>query len=167
MFETPAELLELQRLFDATLSRANPHMLSIVTAERRLTARQVATYLMGTRHVSFATVTRNGEPRVSPLDSLFIHGRFTMGTGGGAARIRHLRANPACSATYLEGDRVAVVVNGKVEWIGPDHLDHDEIHEIWRATYGSDPYDLGPDVTLFRIEPASMWAYAGDPEQFA
>lgn len=166
MLETPDELLELQRLFDATLGRANAHMLGIVTPERRLNARQVATYLQGTRHVAFATVTPAGEPRVSPLDSLFIHGRFTMGTGGGAARIRHLRANPACSAAYLEGDRVAVVVNGSVEWIGRGHRDHDQIHEMWRATYGTDPYDLEPDVTFFRIEPASMWTFGAHPEEF-
>jgi hypothetical protein len=167
MLETAEGIRELQRLFDATLGRANAHMLSIVTPERRLSARQVVAYLQGTRHVAFATVTRKGEPRVAPLDSLFMHGRFTMGTGGDAARIRNLRANPACSAAYMEGDRVAVVVNGMVEWIGRGHRDHDAIHEIWRAAYGADPYDLGPDVTFFRIEPASMWAYSFDPEQFA
>jgi hypothetical protein len=167
MLETAEEIAELQRLFDTTLSGANAHMLGIVAPERRLTARQVATYLQGTRHVAFATVTPRAEPRVSPLDSLFIHGRFTMGTGGGAARIRNLRANPACSAAYMEGDKVAVVVNGTVEWIGRGHRDHDLIHDIWSETYGSDPYDLGPDVTFFRIEPTSMWAYALHPEQFA
>src|SRR5450756_1119306 len=101
MLETAEEIRELQRLFDATLGRANAHMLSIVTPERRLSARQVVAYLQGTRHVAFATVTLKGEPRVAPLDSLFIHGRFTMGTGGDAARIRNLRANPACSAAYM------------------------------------------------------------------
>jgi hypothetical protein len=89
MLETAAQMAELQRLIDATLSWANAHMVGIVARERRLTARRVA----------FATVTPRAEPRFSPLDSLFIHGRSTMGTGGGAARIRNLRANPACSAT--------------------------------------------------------------------
>jgi hypothetical protein len=28
------------------------------------------------------------------------------------------------------------------------------------------PYDLGPGVTLFRIVPASMWAFASRPEEF-
>ena len=167
MFESEAEIAEMQRLFDDTLRRANPHMLSIVTPERRLSARQVAAFLQGTRHVALATVTAKGEPRVSPIDCLFIHGRFTMGTGGEAARLRHLRANPACSATYVEGDRVAVVVNGTVEWIGREHPDHCEIHGTWQATYGMDPYDLGPGVTLFRIAPASMWAFASQPEKFA
>ena len=43
MFETEAELAELQAMLDAHLARANRHMTAIVTPERRLTARQVAT----------------------------------------------------------------------------------------------------------------------------
>ena len=101
-------------MFDASQARANSHMRSIVTPERRLTARQVVAYLQGTKHVAFATVTERGEPRVSPLDALFIHGRFTMGTGANAARVRHLRANPACSAVHMDGERIAVVANGRV-----------------------------------------------------
>ncbi|MGD0123085.1 MAG: pyridoxamine 5'-phosphate oxidase family protein [Candidatus Limnocylindrales bacterium] len=165
MFETTEEIAELQRLFDATLSRANAHMLSIVTPERRLSARQVVAYLQDTKHVALATVTPRGEPRVAPLDALFIHGRFVMGTGGEAARLRHLHANPACSAAHMDGDRIAVVVNGHAEWIERGHPD-DELVAAWRRIYGSDPYELGPDVTFFRIVPASMWAYAFHPEEF-
>ena len=165
MFETEAELQRLQELFDAHLAGANRHMTSIVTPERRLTAKQVATYLQGTKHVAFATVTSKGEPRVSPLDALFIHGRFTLSTGTGATKIAHLRRNPACSAVHVDGDRVAVVVNGTVEWLERGHPDHDEIHAAWTANYGSDPYTWG-EVVFFRIEPASMWAYAFHPEEF-
>src|SRR5215208_3655107 len=165
MFETDAELDRLQQLFDAHLARANPHMLAIVKPERRLAARQVATYLQGTKHVAFATVTSKGEPRVSPLDSLFIHGRFTVSTATGATKIAHLRRNPACSAVHVDGDRIAVAVNGSVEWITRDHPDHDEIHAAWTKNYESDPYTWG-DVVLVRIEPATMWAYAFHPEEF-
>ncbi len=165
MFETEAEIQQLQALFDAHLARANRHMTSIVTPERRLTARQVVTYLQGTKHVAFATVTSRGEPRVSPLDALFIHGRFTLSTGTEATKIAHLRRNPACSAVHVDGDRIAVAVNGVVEWITRDHPDHDEIHEAWTKTYESDPYTWG-DVIFFRIQPASMWAYAFKPEEF-
>ena len=166
MFESEAEIAEMQRLFDETLRVANAHMLSILTPERRLSARQVAAYLQGTRHVALATVTAKGEPRVSPVDAFFIHGRFTMSTGGEATRLRHLRANPACSAAYVEGDRIAVVVNGAVEWIGREHPDHREIHGTWQTIYGMDPYDLAPGVTIFRIAPSSMWAFASQPEEF-
>ena len=165
MFETEAELAELQALFDTHLARANPHMTSIVTPERRLTARQVATYLQGTKHVAFATVTSKGEPRVSPLDALFIHGRFTVGTAQGATKLAHLRRNPACSAVHMDGDRIAVAVNGEVEWIGRDHPDHDDIHGAWTKQYESDPYTWG-DVVFFRIKPQTMWAYAFHAEEF-
>lgn len=166
MFETEAELAELQAMFDAHLAHANPHMQGIVTPERRPTARQVARYLTGTKHVAFATVTSQGAPRVSPLDMLFIHGRFTLSTGGGTTKVRHLRTNPACSAVHLDGDRIAVVVNGTVEWMTHEHADHDEIHRIWSETYESDPYSWGDGVVFFRIQPSSMWAYAASPEEF-
>lgn len=41
MFETDAEIAQLQAMFDAHLASANPHMTGIVNPERRLTARQV------------------------------------------------------------------------------------------------------------------------------
>jgi hypothetical protein len=166
MFETDAEIGKLQALLDAHMATANPHMTGIVTLQRRMTARQLVSYLTGTRHVAFATVTSRGEPRVSPLDSLFIHGRFTLSTGGAATKLKHLRRNPACSAVHSDGDRVAVAVNGSVEWIGRDHPDHDEIHGTWEAQYGSDPYSWGGEIVFFRIVPASMWAYAFHPEEF-
>jgi hypothetical protein len=111
-------------------------------------------------------VNARGEPRVSPLDSLFIHGRFTLSTGGAATKLKHLRRNPACSAVHVDGDRIAVAVNGTVEWIGRDHADHDEIHRAWSNNYESDPYSWGDDIVFFRIQPKSMWAYAFHPEEF-
>jgi hypothetical protein len=166
VFETDAEIAELQALFDAHVAGANPHMAAIVTPERRLTAQQVVRYLQGIKHVAFATVTSRGEPRVSPLDSLFIHGRFTVSTGAGATRLAHLRRNPACSAVHLDGDRIAVVANGTVEWLPRDHPDHDEVHRVWSRTYHADPDSWGTGVVLFRIQPRSMWAYAFHPEEF-
>jgi uncharacterized pyridoxamine 5'-phosphate oxidase family protein len=166
MYETDADLAELQRMFDAHLAAANPHMRGIITPKRRLSARQVVKYLSGIKHVALATVTSEGEPRVSPLDTLFIRGRFTLSTGGEATRLRHLRANPACSAVYMEGDRIAVVANGVVEWIPRDHIDHDEIHGAWQEAYESDPYDWGDEIVFFRIQPSSMWTYAFHPEDF-
>ena len=88
----------------------------------------------------------------------------TLPTDVTATRIAPLRANAACSAVYVEADRIAVVANGTVEWIR-EHIDHDEIHAAWTATYLSDPYSWG-DVIFFRIAPISMWAYATHPEEF-
>jgi len=104
MFESEEEIRELQGLIDRTFDHANPHLAAIVKPERRLNARQVVRYLQGTKHVAFATVNPKGEPRVAPLDGVFVRGRFTVSTGGRAARLEHLRANPACSAAHVDGD---------------------------------------------------------------
>src|SRR5262245_57995215 len=132
MFETDAEIEELDALIEATLARANPHLLRIVKPERRLNARQIVRYLQGTKHVAFGTVNERGEPRVAPLDGVFIHGRFTVSTGGRAARLSHLRANPACSAAHMDGDTIGIVVNGYVTIYGQGDDGVDEIESVWR-----------------------------------
>jgi uncharacterized pyridoxamine 5'-phosphate oxidase family protein len=165
--ETEAELTWMQELLDATFARANPHLLAIVTPERRLNARQMAAYLQGTKHVAFGTVTAKGEPRVAPLDGVFVHGRFTLSSSERSARVRNLRRNPACSGAHMVGDEVAVVANGTAEFLVPGRADHDEVHAVWTELYGSDPYTWDDDVVLWRLEPVSMWAYAPRATEFA
>jgi hypothetical protein len=164
--ETQAELAWLQELLDATFARANPHLTGIVTPERRLSARQVAAYLKGTKHVAFGTVNARGEPRVAPIDGVFVHGRFTLGSSERSARVRNLRRNPACSGAHMIGDDVAVVANGTAEFLTPEHPDHDEVHAIWSELYGSDPYSWGDAVVMWRLEPVSMWAYSPRAGEF-
>lgn len=166
MHETDADIERLQRLMDDTLAHAGPHMTSIVTPEKRLRASQLVRYLDGTKYVAFGSVTPAGEPRVSPLDTLFVRGRFTLSTDTSAERITNLRHNPACSLVHMVGHTIAIVVHGTVEWIPRDHRDHDEIHSIWTAAYESDPYTWGDEIVLFRAEPAAMWAYAQHPRDF-
>src|SRR5256885_7061376 len=166
MFESEDDVRELQTLFDRTFARANPHLAGIVKRERRLSARQVVRYLQGTKHVAFATVNERGQPRVAPLDGVFIHGRFTVSTGGAAARLRHLRANAACSATHMDGDTVGIVVHGHATIIGREDPASSEIEPAWREIYGSSPFEWGEGVVFMRIEPTSMWADALHPEHF-
>ena len=166
MFETEDEVRELQQLIDRTFAQANPHLANIVKPERRLTARQVVSYLQGTKHVAFGTVNERGEPRVAPLDGVFIRGRFTVSTGGEAARLRHLRVNPACSAAHMDGDRIGIVVHGHATIIGQGDDGVDEIEPIWTEIYGWSPFEWGAGVVFMRIEPTSMWAYAFHPEEF-
>lgn len=167
MFETEEEIEELDELLDRTLSHANAHLTRIVKPERRLNARQVVRYLQGTKHVAFATVNERGQPRVAPLDGVFIRGRFTVSTGGDAARLRHLRANAACSAAHMDGDTVGIVVHGHATIIGREDPPAAEIEPAWREIYGSSPFEWGDGVVFMRVEPTSMWAYAFHPENFA
>ena len=163
MFESDDEIRELDDLFARTFARANPHLVEIVKEGRRLNAKQVVRYLQGTKHVAFATVNEHGEPRVAPLDGVFIHGRFTVSTGGRAARLRHLRANAACSAAHVDGDTVGIVVHGHATIIGRDDDRVADIEPVWREIYGSSPFEWGEGVVFMRIEPTSMWAYAFHP----
>ena len=104
MRETAEEVQWLQALMDATHARANAHMAAIVKPERRLSAAQVVAYLQGLKHVAFGTVNARGEPRVSPLDGHFVHGRFTLSTGrdrhvGGTSNAIRPAAQPTTLAT--------------------------------------------------------------------
>jgi uncharacterized pyridoxamine 5'-phosphate oxidase family protein len=166
VLESDDELRQLQALIDRTFARANPHLAQIVKPGRRLNARQVSHYLQGTKHVAFATVNERGEPRVAPLDGVFIRGRLTVSTGGGAARLRHLRANPACSAAHVDGDTIGIVIHGHATLIGRGDDGVEEIEPVWREIYGSSPFEWGDGVTFMRVEPSSMWAYAQQPESF-
>jgi uncharacterized pyridoxamine 5'-phosphate oxidase family protein len=166
MYETDDDVRRLQELLDRTLTRANPHLTSIVSPERRLSARQVVNYLHGTKHVAFATVNERGEPRVAPLDGVFVRGCFTVSTGGQAARLRHLRANPACSAVHMDGDRVGIVVHGGARILEQADEGVEDLDRVWTEIYGSSPFSWGEGVVYMVVEPTSMWAYAFHPEEF-
>ena len=103
---------------------------------------------------------------MAPMDGVFIRGRFTVSTGGEAARLRHLRSNPACSAAHMDGDRIGIVVHGHATIIGQGDDGVDEIEPVWTEIYGWSPFEWGAGVVFMRIEPTSMWAYAFHPEEF-
>ncbi len=166
MFETAQELDELQALIDRSFAGAGPHLLAIMTPDRRLTARQVARYLDGIKHVSLATVTARGEPRVAPLDSLFVRGRFVVSTGGRSIRLRHMRSRPAVSLSHVVGDDVALVVNGRAVIIERGDPGADELDRIATGIYGSSPFSWGDGVVFIRVEPDVMFAYAFHPENY-
>src|SRR5947208_6396770 len=115
MLETREELAQLQELMDASMAAAGPHISSIITAERRLTAAQLCEQLTGMRLLSVATVTADGRPLAGPVDGYLLHGSFWFSSGRGSVRMRHLAARPAVSATHLPGDELAVTVHGRAE----------------------------------------------------
>lgn len=166
MYETETELAQLQALIDRSFAQAGPHLLSIMRSERRLTARQVSRYLQDTRHVAFATVNAKGEPRVSPLDGVFLHGRFYACTGGSAVRVRHLRRQPAVSLTHFSGDEVAIVIHGTAELIERGDPAAPALEAEFTRIYGASPYAWAPNVLFIGVVPQTMLAYAPHPERF-
>ena len=137
-----------------------------MTPERRPTARQVVRYLDGIKHISLATVTARGEPRVVPLDSYFVHGRFVASTVGRSARLRHLRPAPRSASRMSSGTKVAVVVNGRAAIIERGDPQAEGLDRISTGIYGSSPLSWGEGGVFVRVAPAVMFPYAFHPEDF-
>ncbi|WP_194898617.1 pyridoxamine 5'-phosphate oxidase family protein [Catenulispora pinisilvae] len=115
MHETPEELTALQDLLDASAATAGPHLRDIITNDRRMSATALTDHLQGMRLITVATATADGRPLTGPFDGYFLHGSWWFSSGPDAVRIRHLKARPAVSATYLPGEQVAVTVHGQAE----------------------------------------------------
>jgi len=111
--ETPDDLAALQRLLDESDARAGPHLRSIITPERRLTAEQLSERLTGMRLLALATATADGRPIVGPVDGIFFRGAFHFGSSPDSVRYRHIRARPHVSATHVPGEDLAVTVHGR------------------------------------------------------
>jgi tellurite resistance protein len=159
MRETTEETAALQALIDASYARSTSHLRDIVSGERRLSAEQVVRALEGMKVLTLATVTAKGEPRVSAVDGHFLHGRWTFGTDGRAAKARHLGARPAVSAAHADGERLGIFCHGRAVRLTPDDPSWDETIAHWTAHYGSDPTTWGDDVRMYRIEPTWFVGY--------
>lgn len=167
MHETDDDVAALQALLERSAARMSPYMRSILTPDRRLSAQQVVAYLQGVKHVALATVAARGEPRVSPMDALFVRGRFHAASGGAAARVEHLRRDPAVSLTHFVGEDIAITVHGRALLLARDHAEVPVVEKLYVDVYGSSPFDWADDVVLIRVEPDVMYASAPDPTKFA
>jgi nitroimidazol reductase NimA-like FMN-containing flavoprotein (pyridoxamine 5'-phosphate oxidase superfamily) len=111
--ETPADIAALQELLDRSYAGAGPHLLLILTPERRLEAAQLAGRLTGMCLLVLATATADGRPICGPVDGIFYRGAFHFGSSPDSVRFRHIRARPSVSATHLPGEELAVTVHGR------------------------------------------------------
>jgi general stress protein 26 len=157
MLETPEELARLQNLLDASHARATEHLRGIINDDRTLSAEQVAGLLTGMRVISAATVTADGEPRISAMDGHFLHGTWTFSTSRQAAKARHLAARPGISVAHIDGEALAVFSHGRAVELTGDELARADEH--YTAHYGSSPLSWG-DVVMYRLEPTWMVGYA-------
>jgi hypothetical protein len=162
MKETSEEVTELQRLLDAAYDRSTEHLRNIITGPRKLDAQDLTKVLTGMRTINLATVTVGGEPRISAVDGHFLHGRWVFTTSGTAAKARHLRARPAASISYVDGERIGVFSHGRVEFLDENHPDFAEIEEHLTSHYGSSPSSWGEEIVYCRLRPSWMVGYAFD-----
>lgn len=115
MYETPEETGRLQQLLDRSVAAAGPHLLDILTPERRLTAAEICERLHGMRLLVLATATADGHPLAGPVDGYLLHGSWYFSSSRDSVRMRHLAVRPYLSATHLPGDELAVTVHGHAE----------------------------------------------------
>ena len=167
MYETGAELAELQGLLDESLAGATEHLRAIIRpGERTLTAAQLVNVITGMCTLAVSSVTARGEPRVSGADGHFLHGRWIIRTARSAAKAGQFAARPAVSLAHLRGDDFGVFTHGTVHELnpagGPADPDWPAIHEHLTRHYDSDPLSWG-DVVVYRVQPHWMVAYAADP----
>lgn len=161
MYETEAEVAELDRLLDASLRRGSEHLRSIMTeGDRTLNAAETCRVLTGMKTLAVATVTQAGEPRISGVDGHFLHARWVFTTAGNAVKARHLRARPAVSVAHIVGDDLGVFAHGSVEFLTDAHAEFAAIEEHLVQHYGSSPSSWGDDIVYLRVQPRWMVSYA-------
>ena len=159
MRETETDLLRLQDVLDESYEKAGPHLRSIITPERRLSAADLADKLTGMKILALATVNSRGAPIVGPVDGIFYRGEFWFGTSPDAMRIRHIRRNPAVSATYVPGEEVSVTVHGTAHIEGAPTELPDGFGEVCREIYGDEWLDWGKDALYCRVEAARVFTF--------
>jgi pyridoxine/pyridoxamine 5'-phosphate oxidase len=162
MKETTEEVAELQRLLEAAYERSTEHLREIISDERRLTAAELVRILQGMCTLNLATVTAKGEPRISAVDGHFLHARWVFTTSAQAAKARQLRARPAASISYVDGERLGVFSHGQVEFLTTGHPDFAEIEAHLVAHYGSSPSTWAEEIAYCRLQPHWMVGYAHD-----
>jgi nitroimidazol reductase NimA-like FMN-containing flavoprotein (pyridoxamine 5'-phosphate oxidase superfamily) len=166
MHETSADLAALQALLDRSYEAAGPHLLSIHTPERRLTAEQLAERLQGMRLLALATVTADGRPIVGPVDGVFLRGAFHFGSSPDSVRFRHIRRRPQVSATHLPGEELAVTVHGRATPVDVNAEEGAELRQtlldIYLPRYGESWLRILEGGAFARIDAERMFTFHMD-----
>jgi len=165
MRETPEELAALQQLIDASFAAASGHLRGIMAPERRLTAERIVADVPSPAVLNVATVTRNGEPRISALDGHFLHGRWYFTTAGDSPKVMHITARPAVSASFTPRDGYGIFCHGDARLVDGDEkqmlIDH------CTRVYGRSPETFGDGIAYVRIEPKWLVGFAFSEEEMA
>jgi nitroimidazol reductase NimA-like FMN-containing flavoprotein (pyridoxamine 5'-phosphate oxidase superfamily) len=170
VLETAADLERLQGLLDTSFEGAGPHLVRIITPERRLSADQVAETLTGMRLLALATVTADGRPIVGPVDGVFLRGSFHFGSAPDSVRAGHIRARPQVSATHLPGEELAVTVHGRAVPVDVGAEEGAELRrallDVYLPRYGPEWEEfLDSGVLYWRIEATRMFTFRFEGEE--
>ncbi len=165
MHETSADIVRVQSLLDRSYERAGPHLLSIHSPERRMTAEELCRRMAGMCLLTLATTTSDGRPLTGPVDGILYRGAFHFGSSADSLRFTHIRTRPEVSATHLPNEELAVTVHGRaipIDVRAPEHRGfRDTLLEVYVPRYGEEWetfLDSGP--VYARIEAERMFAFS-------
>jgi hypothetical protein len=169
MHETPEDIRALQMLLDQSYDSGGPHLRSIITPERRVSAAELAARLVGMRLLVLATVSADGRPINGPVDGIFYRGAWHFGSSPDSVRFRHIRRRPHVSATHLPAEEFAVTVHGRATQLdlrSPEEAGFRQtLLEIYVPRYGreweTEFLDRGP--VYARIEADKMFTFQMTP----
>ncbi len=164
VFETGAELTELQRLLDASFERAGERVHGIYSADKQLSARKLAGF-RGVKLVAVASVNTKGEPRVAPRSAAFLHGKFYLAANTESILVRRLERNPMVAITYFEDD-LLLMSHGEVTFLLKRQAAFRGISQEWKKAFdgGKDALQ-GIDVFL-RVDATHLVAFAQCAERY-
>ncbi len=166
MYETAEDLERLDVQLSASIERAGPFLRSsFQMPEHSLNARQLTHAVQGVKPVALATVTSKGEPRVAPIGAFLYRGDFYIPTTMQAARVRHLRRQPAISLTLYDAIDYAVIVHGQAVVLDEDAAEFEALIEIQRSGQGETVRDWG-EGAFIRIDAEMIYTFARYPERF-
>lgn len=160
MHETPDDLRALQALLDESHAAGGKHLREVFSDERRLSAAELCERLTGVCVLDLGTVTAKGEPRVAPVDGLFLRGQWHFGTSPEAARARHLAARPAVSGSHTRGEDLAVVVHGQAQRVSV--AEGSPLRAYLLEVYGAQWLEWGHEAAPYWVvEPSRMFTFGG------
>ena len=163
MYETEAELSELEKLVERSKFKSGDHLSSLFGQGEWLSGEQVAHHLQGIGNVALATVNSKMEPRVAPLEAVLFHGRFYIAVQSDSTRVRHLTKTPVASLTYTRDDDVLITVNGDTTFVHKGEPDFAGLDAEWSKKYGGSVRDT---FVFIKLVTTSLVAFAINPELF-
>lgn len=164
MFETKAELDELQGLLDTSYEESPNVRYSGFDASHRLSARQLAGF-QGIRLLAIATVNSKGEPRAAPRSAAFLHGRFYLATDSRSTMVKRLYMNPMMGFTYYE-NHLLIMGHGTPSPLRRGTSGFEELSPEWvEAFKGGRDALKGVDL-LIRVDASHLVAFALRPERY-
>jgi Pyridoxamine 5'-phosphate oxidase len=163
MLETAADLAALDRLLQASIESAGPHLRkSFEMPSHSLNARQLVALFGRIKTLAFSTVTSRGEPRVTPTSVLFCHANIYVPSVADAARTRHLLRNPACSVAGFS-ENWALISHGSAALVDQADDLFPLLNEQMQSIGLSSVLEWGAGVFL-RFDPRVMFTWSQDPQ---